>query len=61
MVNSLTGVPYPLMVGPVGASTGVLVGGRGLLRMGDRVPTPPGVLLVIGPPATTAFTDTAPP
>lgn len=61
MVNSLTGVPYPLLVGPAGASSGILVGGRPLLRMGDRIPTPPGILMVLGPPATTSFVDSAPP
>lgn len=61
MVNSLSGAPYPLLVGPAGASGGILVGGRPLLRMGDRIPTPPGILLIIGPPASTAFIDTSPP
>jgi len=61
MVNSVTGVPYPLVIGPVGSSTGVLVAGRGLVRMGDRIPSPPGVLLVLGPPATTTVTDGWPP
>ncbi|MDQ4026087.1 MAG: hypothetical protein M3217_11470 [Actinomycetota bacterium] len=56
MVNSLTGIPYPLPVGPI-ASTGVTVGGRALLRMGDRVPTPPGILLVLGPPAAPYVLD----
>lgn len=56
MVNSVTGVPYPLPVGPI-ASTGVTVGGRALLRMGDRVPTPPGILLVLGPPAAPYVID----
>ena len=61
MVNSVSGVPYPLVVGPVGASTGVMVGGRGLVRMGDRIPSPPGILLVVGPPAATFVTDGWPP
>ncbi|WP_154792425.1 hypothetical protein [Occultella kanbiaonis] len=61
MVNSVTGVPYPLVIGPVGTSTGVRVGGRGLVRTGDRIPSPPGILLVIGPPATTSVTDGWPP
>lgn len=61
MVNSLSGVPYPLVIGPVGSSSGVRVTGRGLVRMGDRIPSPPGVLLVLGPPATTTVTDGWPP
>jgi len=61
MVNSVTGVPYPLVIGPVGSSSGVRVAGRGLVRMGDRIPSPPGVLLVIGPPAATFVTDGWPP
>jgi hypothetical protein len=60
MVNSLSGVPYPMLVGPL-ASTGVLVGGKPLLRMGDQVPTPPGIMTILGPPATTAFIDQSPP
>lgn len=61
MVNSLTGVPYPLVIGPVGTSSGVRVAGRGLVRVGDRIPSPPGVLLVLGPPATTSVLDSWPP
>lgn len=61
MVNSVTGVPYPLVIGSVGVSTGVTVGGRGLVRIGDRIVSPPGVLLVLGPPATTSVLDTWPP
>lgn len=61
MINSLTGVPYPLVIGPV-ASTGVRVGGRSLVRVGDRIPSPPGgLLLVLGPPAGAFVNDTWPP
>lgn len=56
MVNSLSGVPYPLVIGPL-ASGGVTVGGRALVRVGDRIPSPPGILVVIGPPAATFVTD----
>ena len=56
MVNSVTGVPYPLVIGPL-ASTGVQVGGRGLVRMGDQIPSPPGILSVIGPPAAPYIID----
>lgn len=57
MVNSLTGVPYPLVIGPLGSS-GVRVAGRALVRVGDRIPSPPGVLLVLGPPAAAFVNDT---
>jgi hypothetical protein len=60
MVNSLSGVPYPIVIGPV-ASAGVTVSGKGLVRTLDRIPTPPGILLVLGPPATTFVTDGWPP
>ncbi|MEV8377685.1 hypothetical protein AB0P21_33410 [Kribbella sp. NPDC056861] len=60
MVNSFTGVPYPLVIGPL-ASSGVKVGGKGLVRVGDRIPSPPGVLVVLGPPAATYLTDGWPP
>lgn len=60
MVNSLSGVPYPVLIGPLG-SAGVTVGGKGLVRMGDRIPTPPGILTVLGPPAAPFVTDQWPP
>jgi hypothetical protein len=60
MVNSVWGFPYPLVIGPV-ASAGVQVGGRGLVRVGDRIPSPPGILLVIGPPAAPYVIDQWPP
>jgi len=61
MTNSVTGVPYPLVIGSVGSSTGLQVGGQGLVRVGDRIPSGSGVLVVIGPPAATFVTDTWPP
>lgn len=60
MVNSVTGVPYPVVIGPI-ASSGVTVGGKGLVRMGDRIPTPPGILTILGPPAAPYVTDQWPP
>jgi uncharacterized Zn-binding protein involved in type VI secretion len=51
MVNSVSGVPYPLTIGSAGASTGVTVDGAALVRMGDQIPSGPGVLMVVGPPA----------
>ncbi len=60
MVNSLSGVPYPLVIGPL-ASSGVRIGGRALVRLGDRIPTPPGILTVLGPPAAPFVNDRWPP
>ena len=60
MVNSVTGVPYPVVIGPL-ASSGVKAGGNALVRMGDRIPTPPGILTVLGPPAAPYVTDGWPP
>jgi hypothetical protein len=56
MVNSLSGVPYPLVIGPL-ASTGVRVAGRALVRVGDFIPSPPGILTILGPPAAPFITD----
>jgi len=60
MVHSVTGVPYPLVIGPL-ASTGVLVNGMGLVRVGDMIPSPPGVLTILGPPAAPYVVDSSPP
>ena len=60
MVNSVSGFPYPVVIGPT-ASTGVTVAGRALVRQFDNIPTPPGVLTVLGPPAAPFVTDQWPP
>lgn len=60
MVNSVTGAPYPLVVGPL-ASTGVSISGRALVRLFDRIPSPPGILTVLGPPAAPYINDQWPP
>jgi uncharacterized Zn-binding protein involved in type VI secretion len=59
MVNSVWGVPYPLVIGPRPGAT-VSVNGQALVRMGDAIPTPPGVLVVLGPPAAPFITDSTP-
>ena len=56
MINSLSGVPYPLPIGS-GGSTSVTIGGMGLVRMGDMIPSGPGVLTILGPPAAPFITD----
>lgn len=60
MINSLSGIPYPLVIGPL-ASGGVRSSGRALVRMLDRIPTPPGILTVLGPPAAPFVIDRWPP
>jgi hypothetical protein len=60
MINSVWGFPYPLVIGPL-ASTGVKVSGRALVRMGDSIPSPPGILTVLGPPAAPFVIDQAAP
>ncbi len=60
MVNSLSGVPYPLVIGPL-ASSGLRINGMALVRVGDMIPSPPGILQVLGPPAAPYFNDTSPP
>src|SRR4029079_6337474 len=57
MVNSVSGAPYPLTIGSTGASSGVKIGGQALVRLGDMIPSGPGVLQIIGPPAAPFLTD----
>lgn len=56
MINSVSGVPYTLVIGSP-ASSGVTVSGRSLVRVADRIPTPPGMMLVLGPPAAPFIVD----
>ncbi len=60
MVNSLSGVPYPLPIGPIGSSD-VLIAGQALVRLGDQIPSGPGVLAILGPPAAPYVLDTGAP
>jgi hypothetical protein len=60
MINSVWGFPYPLVIGPL-ASTGVNIGGQTLVRVGDNIPSPPGILTILGPPAAPFATDNSPP
>ena len=57
MVNSLSGAPYPLPIGQ-GGSAGVTLAGQALVRLGDQIPSGPGVLAILGPPAAPFITDT---
>ena len=61
MINTVTGVPYTIPIPPVGCSTGVKIAGMSLVRMGDRIPVGPGILLIVGPPAAPFFNDIWPP
>lgn len=60
MINSVWGFPYPVVIGSP-ASSGVTVAGRSLVRIGDRIPTPPGILLILGPPVAPFIVDQFPP
>jgi hypothetical protein len=60
MINSVWGFPYPLVIGPL-ASSGVSVAGRALVRVGDQIPTPPGIMTILGPPAAPFINDQWPP
>lgn len=60
MINSLSGVAYPLVIGPL-ASTGMRINGMALVRLGDMIPSPPGILTILGPPAAPTFIDSSPP
>lgn len=51
MVNSVSGVPYPLPIGPSGGSGSIRINGQALVRMGDLIPSGPGILTILGPPA----------
>jgi uncharacterized Zn-binding protein involved in type VI secretion len=60
MVNSVSGAPYVLPIGP-GGSASVTVGGQPLVRLGDLIPSGPGMLTILGPPAAPFMTDTGAP
>lgn len=57
MINSLTGVPYPLPIGSSGVSTSVTIDGQGLVRSGDKIPSGPGTMTILGPPAAPYVSD----
>jgi uncharacterized Zn-binding protein involved in type VI secretion len=60
MINSLSGAPYPLPIGP-GGSASVLVNGQALVRLGDQIPSGSGIMTILGPPAAPFVTDTGAP
>jgi hypothetical protein len=57
MINSVSGVPYPLTIGSLGASTVVTLQNQALVRLGDRILSGSGMLTVIGPPAAPFVSD----
>ena len=58
MINSVFGVPYPLPIGPVNTSMVKCISPvPQLVRMGDMIPTPPGIMTILGPPVTPTVTD----
>jgi hypothetical protein len=57
MVNSVSGVPYAVAIGSLGASTGVTLAGQALVRVGDRIPSGSGVMTILGPPAAPFVSD----
>ena len=60
MVNSVSGAPYVLPIGQ-GGSGGVQVQGQALVRLGDQIPSGPGVLMILGPPAAPFVSDSGAP
>lgn len=61
MVNSVSGAPYPLPIGPGGGSTDVAINGQPLVRLGDQIPSGPGIMTILGPPAAPFIVDTGAP
>lgn len=43
------------------ASTGVTIQGQPLVRVGDQIPSGPGTLTIVGPPAAAFLNDQFPP
>jgi hypothetical protein len=56
MINSITGVPYTLPIGPVAPSQ-VRLNGQPLVRIGDAIPSGPGVMTILGPPVAPFIMD----
>jgi hypothetical protein len=56
MINSVWGFPYPLPIGPFSPSQ-ARINGQPLVRVGDSIPSGPGVLTILGPPAAPFILD----
>src|SRR5262249_371314 len=55
-VSSVSGAPYVLPIGPLGAAS-VRIGGQALVRVGDQIPSGSGVLAILGPPVAPFVND----
>lgn len=60
MVNSVSGAPYVLPIGQ-GGSSSVTIAGQALVRVGDQIPSGPGIMMILGPPAAPFVIDTGAP
>ena len=56
MINSVWGFPYMLPIGPLSLSQ-ARISGQPLVRVGDSIPSGPGVMTILGPPAAPFITD----
>ena len=56
MINSVSGVLYTLPIGPLTPSQ-AKINGQPLVRVGDAIPSGPGVMTILGPPAAPFITD----
>jgi uncharacterized Zn-binding protein involved in type VI secretion len=60
MINSVSGAPYVLPIGQ-GGSSAVKIAGQALVRVGDQIPSGPGIMMILGPPAAPFVIDTGAP
>ena len=56
MINSVSGVPYTLPIGPLTPSQ-TTINNQPLVRVGDMIPSGPGVMTILGPPAAPFIND----
>ena len=56
MINSVWGFPYPLPIGPLTPSQ-TTISSQPLVRVGDSIPSGPGVMTILGPPAAPFIND----
>ena len=56
MINSLSGVPYVLPIGPLIPSQ-ARSNSQPLVRIGDAIPSGPGIMTILGPPASPTLND----
>ena len=56
MINSVSGVPYVLPIGPLTPSQ-VRSNNQPLVRIGDAIPSGPGIMTILGPPASPSLND----